>query len=72
MGRLSAPAVGALALHPEHVLATPERVARWRKRGYSLGCWTVDDPDAGDRLYRSGVDALITNRPALLRARFAR
>lgn len=68
---LSAPAVGALALHPEHVLATPERVARWRKRGYSIGCWTVDDPDDGDRLYRSGVDALITNRPSLLRSRLA-
>lgn len=67
---LSAPAVGALALHPEHVLATPERVARWRKRGYSVACWTVDDPDAAARLHASGVGALITNRPSLLRARF--
>jgi glycerophosphoryl diester phosphodiesterase len=67
---LSAPAVGALALHPEHVLATPQRVARWRRRGYSVGCWTVDDPAAAERLYRSGVGALISNRPSLLRARF--
>jgi glycerophosphoryl diester phosphodiesterase len=67
---ISAPLVGALALHPEHVLATPERVSRWRKRGYSVACWTVDDPAAADRLYRSGVGALITNRPALLRASF--
>jgi glycerophosphoryl diester phosphodiesterase len=67
---LSAPLVGALALHPEHVLATPERVSRWRKRGYSLACWTVDDPDAAARLYGSGVGAFITNRPSLLRARF--
>jgi glycerophosphoryl diester phosphodiesterase len=67
---ISAPVVGALALHPEHVLATPERVSRWRKRGYSVACWTVDDPGAADRLYRSGVGALITNRPALLRASF--
>jgi glycerophosphoryl diester phosphodiesterase len=67
---LSAPAVGALALHPEHVLATPERVERWRKRGYSVACWTVDDPEGAARLYRSGVGALITNRPSLLRARF--
>jgi glycerophosphoryl diester phosphodiesterase len=67
---LSAPAVGALALHPEHVLATAERVAHWRKRGYSVGCWTVDDPDLAARLYQSGVGAFITNRPSLLRARF--
>lgn len=67
---LSAPVVGALALHAEHVLATPERVARWRKRGYSVACWTVDDPDAAARLYESGVGALITNRPSLLRTRF--
>jgi glycerophosphoryl diester phosphodiesterase len=67
---LSAPAVGALALHPEHVLATPDRVERWRERGYSVASWTVDDPDAADRLYRSGVGALISNRPLLLRARF--
>lgn len=67
---LSAPAVGALALHPEHVLATPERVARWLGRGYSVACWTVDDPEAAARLYQSGVGAFITNRPALLRARF--
>ncbi|HEY5675188.1 MAG TPA: glycerophosphodiester phosphodiesterase family protein, partial [Myxococcales bacterium] len=67
---LSAPAVGAQALHPEHVLATPQRVARWRKRGYSVACWTVDDADAAARLYASGVGALITNRPSVLRARF--
>jgi len=67
---LSAPAVGALALHPEHVLATPERVSHWRKRGYSVACWTVDDPDAAARLYSSGVGALISNRPSLLRPRW--
>ncbi len=67
----AAPALAVVALHPEHVLATPERVARWRKRGYSVGCWTVDDPDRAASLVTSGVSGLITNRPALLRARWS-
>ena len=67
---LAAPALGARALHPERVLATPERVRRWRRRGYSVACWTVDDPGEASRLWRSGVSGLITNRPDVLRAAF--
>lgn len=68
---LAAPALALAALHPERVLATSGRVARWRRRGYSVACWTVDDPEEAERLYRSGAGGLITNRPDLLRARFA-
>ncbi|HUJ29202.1 MAG TPA: glycerophosphodiester phosphodiesterase family protein [Myxococcales bacterium] len=67
---LSAPALQAAAMHPEHVLATPERVRRWLARGYSVGCWTVDDPDTAARLWESGVTGIITNRPAAMRARW--
>ena len=67
---LSAPALGVAALHPEHVLATDAQVARWRKRGYSVACWTVDDPDRAAALFQSGVAGVITNRPAAMRARF--
>ena len=67
---LAAPALGVRAVHPEHLLATPERVARWRKRGYSVGCWTVDDAGAAGRFFESGVTAIITNRPDRLRARW--
>jgi len=65
-----APLLGVDAMHPEQVLATPARVARWRRRGYSVGCWTVDDPEAAAVLQRSGVSGLITNRPAAMRARW--
>jgi glycerophosphoryl diester phosphodiesterase len=68
---LAAPALGAQALHPEHVLATPARVRRWRRRGYSVGCWTVDDPDQAARLVERGVTGIITNRPDLMRARWS-
>lgn len=67
---LAAPLVGACAVHPEHVLASPPRVARWASRGYSVGCWTVDDVAEAERLYRSGVSGIITNRPAPMRERW--
>ena len=65
---LAAPAVGALALHPEHILAIPERIRRWTARGYSIGAWTVDEPDEARRLYQNGVGGLISNRPGVLRS----
>ena len=67
---LTAPALKAGALHPEQALATPGRIARWRRRGYQLGCWTVDDPEVAGRLYQTGVAGLITNRPDRMRARW--
>jgi glycerophosphoryl diester phosphodiesterase len=66
----AAPLVGACAMHPERVLATPARISRWARRGYSVACWTVDDPEEAARLHRGGVSGIITNRPALLRQRW--
>ena len=45
----------------ESVLLTPRRVRRWKRRGYRVLAWTVDDPDAIRRLHAMGVDAVITN-----------
>jgi glycerophosphoryl diester phosphodiesterase len=67
---LSAPALGVTAMHPESILATPRRVARWRGRGYLVACWTVDDVEEAARLFASGVAGIITNRPSLLRHHF--
>ena len=67
---LAAPLLAARLLHPEHVLATPTRVRRWRRRGYLVGCWTVDDPDLASRLVDRGVTSIITNRPDRMRARW--
>jgi glycerophosphoryl diester phosphodiesterase len=33
--------------------------------GVRVGAWTVDDPDAVDRLFAMGVDAVATNDPAM-------
>jgi glycerophosphoryl diester phosphodiesterase len=67
---LTAPLLGASAMHPEYVLATPPRVRRWRRRGYSVACWTVDDPETAARLHAAGVGAVFTNRPGLMRTRW--
>jgi len=67
---LLAPLLGVAAMHPEHVLALPRRVSRWRRRGYTVGCWTVDDPYLAASLHQSGVEAVITNWPARILARW--
>jgi len=63
-----APAIRPRALHPELVLCSPARVAGWKRRGYLVNVWTVDDPAALAACRRMGVDAVITNDPARSRA----
>src|SRR2546428_2836708 len=58
-----APLRGACAMHPERVLATPERVSRRRRRGYSVACWTVDDPEAAARLHQIGAEYIFPKAP---------
>jgi glycerophosphoryl diester phosphodiesterase len=66
-----APWLRPAALHPELVLCTPARVAAWRRRGYLVNVWTVDDPGALAACRRMGVDGVITNDPARARAALA-
>ena len=46
----------------------PGYVARAHARGRQVFCWTADDPADWEFLTELGVDAIITNRPAELRA----
>jgi glycerophosphoryl diester phosphodiesterase len=59
------------AVHLEHTLATPARVARLHAAGKLVNVWTVNDVDEARRLATAGVDGIITDVPALLRAAFA-
>jgi glycerophosphoryl diester phosphodiesterase len=61
-------AVRPSALHPEHVLAEPGRVAAWHAAGYAVNVWTVDEPARIRALAAGGVDGVITNDPAGARA----
>jgi len=46
-----------------------QRMVQWAHRnGYQVNVWTVDDPQMARRLADWGVDGIITNRPAALRA----
>jgi len=60
--------VAAGAVHPEAVLVTAARMAKWRAQGRSVNVWTGDEPEEVARLARLGVDALITNTPAAVLA----
>ncbi len=68
---LAAHPLRADAVHLQHTLATPERVARLHAAGKLVSCWTVNDVDEARRLATAGVDSLITDVPAVLRAAFA-
>lgn len=56
------------AVHLERTLATPARVAHLHALGRSVNVWTVNDVDEARRLATAGVDAIITDVPALLLA----
>jgi len=56
------------AVHLEQRLATPELVARLHAAGKLVNAWTVNDVDEARRLATAGIDALITDVPALLHA----
>lgn len=57
----------AAAVHPALPLVTPERVARWRRRGLAVNVWTADAPEEVERLATLGVDAIITDAPGRAR-----
>jgi len=58
---------GHQALHPYHQAVTAELVSSAHASGIAIRTWTVDDPRRALELAGAGVDAIITNRPALLR-----
>ncbi|MBI4511453.1 MAG: glycerophosphodiester phosphodiesterase [Deltaproteobacteria bacterium] len=53
-----------VALHPEHALVHGSSREKWRREGYAVNAWTVDDPREIARLCSLDIDGLITNRPA--------
>lgn len=60
--------LGAVGLSLDHRAIKSAALARYfQARGYSLWCWTVNRPAEMRRLSRLGVNALLSDDPALLR-----
>lgn len=55
------------ALHPEHVMVDAVYMQWARNNKYAVNTWTVDEPAEAARLAAVGVNALITNRPDVIR-----
>ena len=55
------------AMHPHCSMITAEYVAWAHGQGLRINTWTTDEPDEMRRLYDLGVDAIMTNKPDVLR-----
>jgi glycerophosphoryl diester phosphodiesterase len=63
------PHAGSAALHPKESLITPEALAGWRRQGFRIHTWTVNEPARARELAALGVDCLISDQPgAILQA----
>jgi glycerophosphoryl diester phosphodiesterase len=55
------------ALHPRYQMVDAQYMTWAKKQGYDVNVWTVDDPTDMRHLSGLGVNAIITNRPDVLR-----
>jgi glycerophosphoryl diester phosphodiesterase len=63
--------LGCAAVHPNARHLTREEVAAVKGAGFPVLTWTVNEPARGRELLSWGVDALITDNPAVLLAAIA-
>lgn len=66
-------ALGAQAYHPHFFSLIPDHLMELKKAGLQINPYTVDKPEDMTRLFKGGVNHLITNRPDLaleIRGRF--
>jgi len=63
------PHAGSAALHPKESLITAEALAGWKRQGFRVHAWTVNERARARELSALGVDGLISDQPgAILRA----
>lgn len=56
------------ALHPQYNVVDEAYVRRARRRGWRINVWTVNEAQAMQAMIALGVDGIITDHPARLRA----
>ena len=54
------------SIHPPKNIVNPIRIQTWRKFGYSIFVWTVNDKKHYDQLCDWGVDGIISDTPETL------
>lgn len=59
------------AIHYHHEMIDADAVAKAQKHQHRINTWTVNDPDRARELAKMGVDAIITDNPAPMKATFA-
>ena len=60
---------GAIGLNLHHSLIDKKSMKIFKKAGFPVYCWTVDDPDVAKKMVELGVKGITTNRPEWLGAR---
>ena len=55
------------ALHPKHVLVTPELVSEAHARGQRVHTWTINDAESARRMMTMGADMVMGDYPDVLR-----
>jgi len=60
--------IGVDALHPEFRIVNGDYIAGCRGKNLKIHTWTVNDPKIARHLAALGVDAIITDNPAEIRA----
>jgi glycerophosphoryl diester phosphodiesterase len=61
------PHAGSAAIHPNHSLITADSLAMWKRQGFRVHTWTVNDVERALELARLGVDCLISDNPGKLK-----
>lgn len=62
---------GSAAVHPKESLINAETIAIWKRQGFRVHTWTVNDPARARELAALGVDCIITDQPGAIRQALA-
>jgi glycerophosphoryl diester phosphodiesterase len=58
---------GSAAIHPRADLIHADTLAGWKRQGFRVHAWTVNDLERARELAQLGVDCLISDQPGALR-----
>lgn len=61
------PHSGSAAIHPHESLINAESLALWKRQGFRVHTWTVNDVGRAAELARLGVDCLISDTPGAIK-----